>query len=1209
MTKKWKDDFLHSRKYAQIMRMMKFYVLFMLFGMLHTYGSVHSQSLTLNVENASLKEVFREIEKNSDYRFLFKSDDVVGIKGLTLSVSLADIDNVMALCLKGTRLVYEKDGSLIIIKRGQEDNQPKKRIVKGKILDEKGESLPGATIVLKGTALGGVANVDGTFTLEIPQMDTTVLLVTFVGYQMQEVALKKNNNKELIVRLKPDVTEIEEVVITGYGKVDKRLSASATTSVKIDDILIPNVASVDAMLQGRVPGLMVMTTSGSPNATPKMRIRGSSTIHGNAAPIWVVDGIIYEDPVDLSNDEINDVLTGSASTMREQAGENASLSLLGNAISGVNPMDIESITFLKDASATAIYGTQAANGVIVVTTKKGKVGKPSVTFSASFGFTERPRYSDYQLMNSKERIGVSRETAEYGYLYGAMPYSTGYEGALFDYYDGKITKSEFDAKVADLETMNTDWFKILCQNAFNQDYTLSVSGGNETSRYYFSVGYNNSKGTTKGDNLERYNLNLNLSTEIGKFVNVEGKLSFSDRKSDGFYMVNPSDYALSASRAISKDEFYTTQYSTVPGLSSNFPLSYNILNEIDHTGNEANIRQVNASVGMNAKLHPRLTLNTLFGVNYSNTVNKKWADERSYYIAEIRGYDYGAVTPNSEEEKASRLSKGGILLYETNNNISYTARAQLSYNKILNENHIINAMVGYEVRSVKNDGFNTEEWGYFPDRGLGISYEYDTNTSGSTSLSGNSSLEKHTAKLSNTLSNTLSGFATLVYAYRNRYVLNANIRMDASNRFGQYTNNKALPVWSVAGRWSVSEEPWFKLLGERADLSLRLSYGSQGNVPTTVGPNLVVKYPTTVINRWSGEYVLNVSRYAYPDLRWEKTKTINIGTDFSFWKGRISGTIDYYYKKGKDIIFSLDVPAEYGVKTTYKNGADIKNTGFELAVSFVPVQTKDFKWTITPTYSKNTNNVQNTGKNEYTYTDYLAGNAFENGKPVNAVYSWKFTGLDPQYGYATFAHTSRDQSQIVKMDDPKDYLVYSGQADPKISGGFTTSLRYKNLTLNANFAYSLGSVKRLNFLYSGALTMPAPQDNLHKDLLKRWKKPGDELTTNIPGFVFDGSTEYNLYVPIPSTVSLNSYEMYNYSDIRVVKGDFLRCRNLSLSYTIPQKYLKKFGVSMMSCMFNVTNPLTICSSKFRGQDPEQGGTGGTALPITQTYSFSLNVSF
>ena len=416
-------------------------------------------------------------------------------------------------------------------------------------------------------------------------------------------------------------------------------------------------------------------------------------------------------------------------------------------------------------------------------------------------------------------------------------------------------------------------------------------------------------------------------------------------------------------------------------------------------------------------------------------------------------------------------------------------------------------------------------------------------------------------------------------------------------------------MWSVAGRWSVSEEPWFRRLGEQAELSLRASYGRQGNVPTSVGPNLVVKYPQTVINRWSGEYVLNISRLPYPNLRWEKTTTINLGLDFSFLKGRISGTMDYYYKKGNDIIFSLDVPAEFGVAKTYKNGADIKNTGFELALTFVPVRTKDFTWTISPIYSKNSNNVENTGKSEYTYTDYLVGNAFESGKPVNAIYSWKFTGLDPQYGYATFAHTSRVQGDVEKMDDPKQYLVYSGQKDPKISGGFTTSLRYKNLTLNANFAYSFGNVKRLNFLYEGKFMMPSPQDNLHSDLLKRWKKPGDEAKTNIPGFVLDGTSEYNLYVPIPSTVTLNSYDMYNYSDIRVVKGDFLRCRNLSVSYVVPPKFVQNLGLSTASCTFNVTNPLTICSSKFRGQDPEQEGTGGTALPIIKTYTFSLNISF
>ena len=224
-------------------------------------------------------------------------------------------------------------------------------------------------------------------------------------------------------------------------------------------------------------------SSGSPNATPRIRMRGSSTIYGNASPLWVVDGIVYEDPVDLSNDELNNVLQGTGADMLEQVNLNATRSLLGNAIAGVNPNDIESITFLKDASATAIYGTRAANGVIVLTTKKGKIGKPSINFSASLGFTGRPRYSQYNLMNSKERVGISKEVAEKGYLYDYIPYATGFEGALFDFYNMKITKSEFDAQVAKYETMNTDWFKLLCQNAFNQDYSASISGGNETVNY------------------------------------------------------------------------------------------------------------------------------------------------------------------------------------------------------------------------------------------------------------------------------------------------------------------------------------------------------------------------------------------------------------------------------------------------------------------------------------------------------------------------------------------------------------------------------------------------------------------------------------------------------------------------------------------------------------------------------------------------------
>ena len=917
-------------------RIMKLFSVFMFVFVFGTAASSFSQQqiVTLNMHQCDVGTLLKEIRKQTGLRFVFNEEHIMKVDRFDVVVKNKTVkevlDNVFA--KSDLKWYFENDVIFIVHQTSPKVAQDSILSVKGIVKDEKGEVLPGVTILVKGTTLGVATDVNGKFTLHMPQRDSVVLLVSFIGYQTETVYVGKNN-KELDIQLKLDVTEIAEVVITGYGKVDKRLSASATTSIKMDDIRIPNVASVDAMLQGRVPGLMVMTSSGSPNATPRMRIRGSSTIHGNAAPVWVVDGIIQEDPVDLSNDEINNVIAGTDATLRGQLNDNASFSLLGNAISGLNPSDIETITFLKDASATAIYGTRAANGVIVVTTKKGQVGKPSVNFSSSFGFTARPRYEDYHLMNSKERVGVSREVAESGYLYSIMPFSTGYEGALFDYYDGKINKNEFDARVASLETMNTDWFKILFRNAFNQDYALSVSGGTENTRYYLSVGFNDSKGSTKGDNLRRYNVNMNVNTKIGRFVDVEGKLSFSDRKSDGFYMVNPLDYALKASRAIGKDEFYTTRLTTVAGLSSNYPLTYNILNELKHTGNEAKVRQTNASVGVNAKILPELTLNTLFGVTYANTLNQKWAGERSFYIAEIRGYDYGSVAPNSAEEKASRLPKGGILIYENKNNTTFTARASMNYNKVFAENHVVNAMLGYEIRSIKYDGFNTTEWGYFPDRGLGISYEYDTGTSGSTSLNGNSSLDKHTAKLTNTISNTVSGYATLVYAFKNRYVLNANIRMDASNRFGQYTNNKALPVWSVAGRWSVSEEPWFRRLGEQAELNLRASYGRQGNVPTSVGPNLVVKYPQTVINRWSGEYVLNISRLPYPNLRWEKTTTVNLGLDFSFLKGRISGTMDYYYKKGNDIIFSLDVPAEFGVAKTYKNGGHKEyrfRVGFDL---------------------------------------------------------------------------------------------------------------------------------------------------------------------------------------------------------------------------------------------------------------------------------------
>ena len=784
--------------------------------------------VTMKCVNEKLTDALKKIEKQSSYKIVFSYNELHAIRVNATIEGLTAPEAVKKL-IAGQPINSSVDGRYIHVFLKKDYSQ--KGFLNGQVVDENDEPLPGVSVRVKnGRSTGTLTDLNGCFSIPVKEGQSAMLTFSFIGKKTVEKMV--NDGWGVQVKLEELVNAVDEVVVTGYQVMDKRLMASSTSMVKMDDIKIPTLNTVDKMLQGTVPGLMVQNSSGSPNATPRIRMRGSSTIYGNASPLWVVDGIVYEDPVDLSNDELNNVLQGTGADMLEQVNLNATRSLLGNAIAGVNPNDIESITFLKDASATAIYGTRAANGVIVLTTKKGKIGKPSISFSASLGFTGRPRYSQYNLMNSKERVGISKEVAEKGYLYDYIPYATGFEGALFDFYNMKITKSEFDAQVAKYETMNTDWFKLLCQNAFNQDYSASISGGNETVNYYTSIGYNNSKGTTKGDNSTSYSLTSNISARLTKKVRAYTRLSFSEQSSDGFYTTNPYSYALETTRAIASDEYYTTKNNTIDGLSNNYPLTYNIFNELAHTGNEAKSRNFSGNVGIDIDILKGLKLQTLFGMRYVNSTNYQWADERSYYIASIRGYDYGTVAPNSEEEKKSVLPHGGILNYSSTNNVSYTARAQFSYATLLGamQQHAINAMIGYEANSNQYDGLSDVEYGYYPDRGMAISYEYDKESAGSGVLN-NSSLDKHNVSRKNSKSNTVSAYATFVYALKNRYIFNANLRGDASNRFGQYTNHKFLPVWSMAARWKVNDEAWFRGWKALDDFSIRFSYGQQGNIP------------------------------------------------------------------------------------------------------------------------------------------------------------------------------------------------------------------------------------------------------------------------------------------------------------------------------------------------------------------------------------------
>ena len=462
--------------------------------------------LTLNFKNEPLPNVLKAIERNSDYSVIFSYDDLRNYR-VTANIRKKTAPKAVSIAIAGHQLGSSVQGKFIRVFCKEAFDAA----ISGKVADEQGEAIIGAVVRYKNNrAIQTVTDANGHFSIPAIKGAEAELVFSYIG--METITATFSEGSENYLHMHSNTNNINEVVVNGYQKMDKRLMSSAVTTVKAEDIKIPNVNTIDKMLQGAVPGLMLVNSSGSVNATPKIRMRGNSTIFGNASPLWVVDGIIHEDPVNFSNDELNNIISGEG--MTDQMNLDAQRSLIGSAISGVNPNDIERITFLKDASATAIYGTRAANGVIVVTTKRGREGKPSVNFSASLGFTGRPYYGQYNLMNSRERVSVSKDVAKYGYLYSEMPYHTGYEGALQDLYENKITQKEFNQQVAHFETMNTDWFKLLCQNAFNQDYSVSLSGGSEAVNYYTSIGYNNSKGTTKGDNSTRYTLMSNIDARL-----------------------------------------------------------------------------------------------------------------------------------------------------------------------------------------------------------------------------------------------------------------------------------------------------------------------------------------------------------------------------------------------------------------------------------------------------------------------------------------------------------------------------------------------------------------------------------------------------------------------------------------------------------------------------------------------------------------------
>ncbi|MCD0489191.1 SusC/RagA family TonB-linked outer membrane protein [Pedobacter sp. MC2016-14] len=1181
----------------KLLLIMRLTTVLLIAGILQVSAASYAQKISLTEKNVPVQLIFKKIRTQSGYDFFFDRNLIKKANLVSINVKNADLADVLRICFEDSPLTYTIGEKTVVIKEREKTIIDKVAgyfasiTVAGKVTDESGKAMVNVNVGVKNTRNSTTTNMTGSFILANVDEDA-VLVFSSVGKETQEVRVKGRTKIEVTMHNR--IISLDEVKVdNGYQIAKKGNLVGSTQTILAKELYLNGVNTLEQALQGKLAGVVVTNTSGLTGTKQRVRVRGTSTLSGTQEPIWVVDGIIQEDPIPFNAQTLNsngDINSDNFDYIR---------TFVGNSIRWLNPMDIEDITVLKDASATAIYGIRAANGVIVITTKKGQLGPPAISYSTNFSTTEKVTYDKLNLMNSKERVGVSREIFSRGLTSSFVNSNIGYAGALNDYlYKKTITADEFNAKVSDLETANTDWFDLLFRVPISTGHNLSVSGGNGNTRYYSSFGYNNSKGTAIGNDVTGFTGNLSMTSQLSRKFNISARLSASQNKTNGFYIVDPYGYAKDVNRAI-RAYTPTGELNFYPNKDGYL---YNAINERNNTGNTNKVLSANASINANYQIIEGLNLQSLFSYNATATVGESYATEQSEYIARTyRSYNYGAYKAIDANYKQSKMPVGGQYNLDQNNSNAWSWRNSLSYNKVFNQKHAVSFMFGEEINSTQYTGYSNTSLGYLRDRGKSFAVLPVSTVTG-TITTVNPLTTSLVPKVTDRLNNTMGLYLTSSYSYDSRYVFNMSVRNDRSNRFGQFTNEKFNPVWAGGAKWNIANEKWFTRSYWLSNLSLSGTFGYQRNIASNVSPDLIIKIPTGATSNntdtYTGETLLTVSSLPYGDLRWEENSSMNLGLDFGLFNSKISGSFQYYSKRGRELITSLSVPSEYGVTSMLVNGGSMKNEGYEVTASFVPVRTKDFSWNVTLNTSKNTNTVTKIGPQVVSWGTAVSGTLNKVGMPVSSFYAFRFTGIDPVSGRPQI-----DLSVAAGADpkDPTSFMNYAGKMDPDFTSGLGMNFRYKMLTLNSSFYLQVGGKKFLSPLYTLTQNLPTEYQNLSRQLLDRWS------TTNTTGSVpaLPDSSIPKLLLPNGSGVGVDIYEMYNYSTDRLVSASALRCNNINLAYTLSESFVKRLKCKNINIGAGVSNPFAINSKDFKGLDAEVA-TG--QQPRTRTYTINLNLS-
>lgn len=1127
-------------------------------------SSARGQGISLTVTNASIEKVFEAIKKQSSYGFLYNKETFKGVKPVTLNIKNLGLKAVLDRCFEGQPLTYYIIDNTIVVKPKEKTilervgEYLQNITVSGKVLDENGMPLAGVNVILQGTTRSTITDEKGLFSMVVPN-ENAVLLVRLIGYEPYEIIVK-NNSKPTIV-LKPNVTLLDEAGInTGFDKIPKERATGSFTL--IDNTLINRSVSTNILdrLDGVTSGLIF--TKGNSISAPRssIEIRGRSTLFSSAEPLIVVDNFAYD----------------------------------GN-LANINPNDVESITILKDAAAASIWGSRSGNGVIVITTKKGKLNTtPKISFNANVNIGGKPNLYYTRQLSSGQFLEVERFLFDKGTYNASI--NNGYSllspavEIMLARRNGTITAAQETEQLNLLASYDVreQQLKYLNRVSVDQQYQASISGGGNSQNYFVSIGYDKGLPNDVSSNSDRITINANNTYYLlkDKFEFFTGIVYTGSKTVSGVGAIGNLSYPYTRladedGNALVVPTTLRPSYIATAGGGKLLNWTRKPLEDLENGYNKAttNLTDYRLNLSLRYKIIKGLSATLYYnyekGLSQRNTLN-----ELESYTTRSLINQYTQINATTRAVTYP-LPMGSILRGSSSTIRSNNGRFQINYENKWNK-HAVNLLSGTEIRDYESFTGSNVFYGYNDD--TKINQNAAVNTTVNFPLfygSGTSRISIDADQQGNT-NRYLSYYLNGSYSYDERYIASFSARKDESNIFGVATNQKGVPLWSAGLAWAISKESFYKLEWLQ-QLKLRTTFGYTGNSNNSISAYLTA---TSSTGGLYNTYNATIQNPPNPSLRWEKNQNLNIGLDFATLKNRLSGSIDFWRKKGLDLIGSSPIAPQTGIALYTGNSANTLTKGVDVELHSINVN-GSFKWYTSLLYnysqSKVTQYKVSNGSN-YNVVSSNYNNPLE-GYPYYALFSFKYAGLDntgnPQ-GYLN-GTISTDYAAIRNSID-RNELVFSGSAIPTSFGGIRNTFSYLGVDLSFNITYKFGYYFRRNSLDNdsiyggGAVYQMADYD-------KRWQNPGDEVFTNVPGLIY------------PSNNVRTS--MYLFSNALVKKGDHIRLRDIRFGYTLPK--FEKFPFRSLNLFAYANNIGLIWRANKQKIDPDFV----LGIPSARTIAFGL----